>query len=67
MGKLDIVFANAGVAKYAPFGTITKEFYDSIFDTNVKGHGTEGAPAAARWRLDHPQRVHRRQQGVADE
>jgi NAD(P)-dependent dehydrogenase (short-subunit alcohol dehydrogenase family) len=36
-GNLDIVFANAGVAKYAPFGTITEEFYDSIFDINVKG------------------------------
>ena len=36
-GKLDIVFANAGIAKYAPFGTITEEFYDSIFDINVKG------------------------------
>jgi len=36
-GKLDIVFANAGVAKYAPLGTITEEFYDSIFNTNVKG------------------------------
>ena len=36
-GKLDIVFANAGVAKYAPFGEITEEFYDSIFDINVKG------------------------------
>src|SRR6516165_7015870 len=36
-GKLDIVFANAGVAKFAPFGTITGEFYDSIFNTNVKG------------------------------
>ena len=36
-GKLDIVFANAGVAKYAPFGTITEEHYDSIFDINVKG------------------------------
>jgi NAD(P)-dependent dehydrogenase (short-subunit alcohol dehydrogenase family) len=36
-GKLDIVFANAGVAKYAPFGEITEELYDSIFDTNVKG------------------------------
>ena len=35
--NLDIVFANAGVAKYAPFGTITEEFYDSIFDINVKG------------------------------
>ena len=36
-GKLDIVFANAGVAKYAPFGRITEELYDSIFDINVKG------------------------------
>jgi NAD(P)-dependent dehydrogenase (short-subunit alcohol dehydrogenase family) len=36
-GKLDIVFANAGVAKFAPFGTITEEHYDSIFDVNVKG------------------------------
>jgi NAD(P)-dependent dehydrogenase (short-subunit alcohol dehydrogenase family) len=36
-GKLDIVFANAGIAKYAPLGTITEELYDSIFDINVKG------------------------------
>jgi len=35
--RLDIVFANAGVAKYAPLGTITEELYDSIFNTNVKG------------------------------
>jgi NAD(P)-dependent dehydrogenase (short-subunit alcohol dehydrogenase family) len=35
--RLDIVFANAGVARYAPFGTITEELYDSIFDINVKG------------------------------
>jgi len=36
-GKLDIVFANAGVATYAPLGQITEEFYDSIFNINVKG------------------------------
>jgi len=36
-GKLDIVFANAGIAKYAPLGTITEELFDSIFNTNVKG------------------------------
>ena len=36
-GRLDIVFANAGVAKLAPLGTITEEFYDSMFDVNVKG------------------------------
>ena len=36
-GRLDIVFANAGVAKYATLGEISEEFYDSIFDVNVKG------------------------------
>src|SRR5437899_784345 len=36
-GRLDIVFANAGIARYAPFGTISEEFFDSIFDINVKG------------------------------
>jgi NAD(P)-dependent dehydrogenase (short-subunit alcohol dehydrogenase family) len=36
-GKLDIVFANAGVAKYAALGQITEELYDAIFDINVKG------------------------------
>src|SRR5246500_5004294 len=36
-GRLDIVFANAGTAKYAPLGSITEDTYDSIFDINVKG------------------------------
>jgi NAD(P)-dependent dehydrogenase (short-subunit alcohol dehydrogenase family) len=36
-GKLDIVFANAGVATYAAFGKITEEHFDSIFGINVKG------------------------------
>jgi len=35
--KLDIVFANAGVARYAALGTITEDLYDSIFNINVKG------------------------------
>jgi NAD(P)-dependent dehydrogenase (short-subunit alcohol dehydrogenase family) len=35
--RLDIVFANAGTAKYAPLGKITEELYDSIFNTNVRG------------------------------
>jgi NAD(P)-dependent dehydrogenase (short-subunit alcohol dehydrogenase family) len=63
--KLDIVFANAGVAKYAPFGTITEELYDSIFNINVKGppfHSAEGAPANAGRCVNHPERLHRRQQ-----
>ena len=36
-GRLDVLFANAGSAKYAPLGTITEEFYESIFNVNVKG------------------------------
>jgi NAD(P)-dependent dehydrogenase (short-subunit alcohol dehydrogenase family) len=36
-GRLDIVFANAGVAKYAALGAITEEFYDFHFNINVKG------------------------------
>jgi NAD(P)-dependent dehydrogenase (short-subunit alcohol dehydrogenase family) len=36
-GKLDVVFANAGGAKFAPLGKITEEHYDSLFNINVKG------------------------------
>jgi NAD(P)-dependent dehydrogenase (short-subunit alcohol dehydrogenase family) len=36
-GRLDIVFANAGVATFAPFGQITEEHFDSIFNVNVRG------------------------------
>lgn len=36
-GRLDIVFANAGAARFAPLGSITEEFFDSIFNINVKG------------------------------
>ena len=36
-GRLDILFANAGIAKYAALGNITEQLYDSIFNVNVKG------------------------------
>jgi NAD(P)-dependent dehydrogenase (short-subunit alcohol dehydrogenase family) len=36
-GKIDIVFANAGVAEFAPLGKITEEHFDKLFDINVKG------------------------------
>ena len=35
-GRLDSVFANAGVAQCAPFGAITEEHYDTLFTINVK-------------------------------
>jgi NAD(P)-dependent dehydrogenase (short-subunit alcohol dehydrogenase family) len=36
-GKIDILFANAGVAKFAPFADSTEALYDEVFDINVKG------------------------------
>jgi NAD(P)-dependent dehydrogenase (short-subunit alcohol dehydrogenase family) len=35
--RLDIIFANAGVAQYSPFDEITEEHYDFQFNINVKG------------------------------
>ena len=36
-GRIDIVFANAGVAEFAPLGNITEEHFDKLFNINVKG------------------------------
>jgi NAD(P)-dependent dehydrogenase (short-subunit alcohol dehydrogenase family) len=36
-GKIDILFANVGLAGFVPLGSITEEYYDKTFDTNVKG------------------------------
>jgi NAD(P)-dependent dehydrogenase (short-subunit alcohol dehydrogenase family) len=36
-GKIDVVFANAGVAEFSPMGKITEEHFDKLFDINVKG------------------------------
>jgi len=36
-GRLDVLFASAGVAKYAPLGAISEELYQQTFDINVKG------------------------------
>jgi NAD(P)-dependent dehydrogenase (short-subunit alcohol dehydrogenase family) len=36
-GRLDIVFANAGIALFAPLGKITEKDYNSVFNVNVKG------------------------------
>ncbi|SAK39980.1 SDR family NAD(P)-dependent oxidoreductase [Caballeronia ptereochthonis] len=36
-GRLDVLFANAGIAAFVPLPAITEEHYDSIVDTNLKG------------------------------
>jgi len=36
-GRLDVVFANAGVGEFAALGTITEEHFDKTFNINVKG------------------------------
>jgi NAD(P)-dependent dehydrogenase (short-subunit alcohol dehydrogenase family) len=36
-GKLDIVFANAGGARFAALDKIIEEHYDALFNSNVKG------------------------------
>jgi NAD(P)-dependent dehydrogenase (short-subunit alcohol dehydrogenase family) len=36
-GKIDAIFANAGVAKFAPAETTDEKLYDEMFDINVKG------------------------------
>ncbi len=36
-GRIDILFANAGVAEAAPLGTISEDQYDRTFGANVKG------------------------------
>jgi len=36
-GHLDILFANAGIAQFAPLEEISEEHFDNIFRINVKG------------------------------
>ncbi|HKO40104.1 MAG TPA: glucose 1-dehydrogenase [Nitrososphaeraceae archaeon] len=36
-GHLDILFANAGIAQFAPLEEISEEHFDKIFGINVKG------------------------------
>jgi NAD(P)-dependent dehydrogenase (short-subunit alcohol dehydrogenase family) len=36
-GRIDIVFANAGVGEFAPLGEISEEHFDKLFSVNVRG------------------------------
>jgi len=37
VGKIDVLFANAGVAKFAPYSDSREALFDELFATNVKG------------------------------
>jgi len=37
LGKIDILFVNAGVAKFAPLSGTSESLYDEQFDINIKG------------------------------
>lgn len=36
-GRIDVLFANAGLSKSAALGDVTRDFFDQLFDVNVKG------------------------------
>ena len=36
-GRVDVVFANAGVGQFAPLGAVTEEHFDELFNVNVRG------------------------------
>ncbi len=37
LGKIDVLFVNAGVAKFAPLADTSESLYDEQFDINIKG------------------------------
>ncbi|MGH9529922.1 MAG: glucose 1-dehydrogenase [Terriglobales bacterium] len=36
-GKIDVLFVNAGIAKFLPVESVSEEHYDEMFDINTKG------------------------------
>ena len=36
-GRVDVLFANAGIAPFVPFDQVTEEHFDALFNTNVRG------------------------------
>lgn len=37
LGKIDVLFVNAGVASFAPLGETSEALFDQMFDINIKG------------------------------
>ncbi len=66
--KIDVIFANAGVARLAPFGSVDAKFFDLHFDANVKGlffSVQKGLPLMNDGGSDHPECIDCRNQGLS--
>jgi len=37
LGRIDVLFANAGIARFAPVSDVSEDAYDDTFNINVKG------------------------------
>lgn len=63
-GRIDVLYANAGLGEFAPISEVTEAHFDKIFDVNVKGcavHRAESLAADERWRIDHHDGLRRRE------
>jgi len=54
-GKIDVLFVNAGIYKFAPFEATGEGLYDELLISTRKAriHYSEGAPVSERRRIDH--------------
>jgi NAD(P)-dependent dehydrogenase (short-subunit alcohol dehydrogenase family) len=62
-GKIDVLFVNAGVAKFAPLTAVDEAHFDEMFDINTRGgvfHHPEGGTALEYRSVDHPEYERRR-------
>jgi NAD(P)-dependent dehydrogenase (short-subunit alcohol dehydrogenase family) len=66
-GKIDVLFASAGMGELAKLGEITAEQFDKTFSLNAGYvvYGAESAAALQRWRLDLHERIDRDYQGLS--
>ena len=71
LGKIDVLFINAGVAKFTPLDQVSEKHYDEMFDINTKGAYFTLQKALAlseRWSFGDPeyQRCQPRRRGERD-
>jgi NAD(P)-dependent dehydrogenase (short-subunit alcohol dehydrogenase family) len=52
-GRIDVLFANAGIFENASLGSITETHFDKILSQCERGliYRTKGAPIVSRWRF----------------